>query len=102
LIWSAPRWASWRISAGLPKTVGFAESQIKRQLDIQREAGHGAAPSLIVRYAPADVHPGTGDDALSYGVAHGNVIERAINTDIAHRRESGEQRGTGVRDGLVR
>ncbi len=86
----------------LPGTVGFTEPQIQRQLNIRRQARHGARTLADGDIRPGHIHARTDDHSIGDRVAHGNVVERTIHADIPHRREAGKQREAGIWNGRVR
>jgi hypothetical protein len=84
-----------------PGTICDAEPQIPRQLDIRRQAGHRTRTLRYRDVGARDIHAWPDDDALCDGIAHGDVIERAIHADVAHRGETREKGKPSIGDGLV-
>ena len=85
----------------LPGTVRLAVAKIPGQLDIRASPVIAPAPSLMVTYAPATYMRGPDEYALGDGIAHGHIVEGAIDADVAHRREAGQQGDGRIRDGGI-
>ncbi len=85
-----------------PRTVCLTVAQIPRQLDIRRQAGHRSGALADGDVSPRHIHARPDDDAACDCIAHGHIVERPVNADVAHRRKAGEQRDACVGDGRVR
>jgi hypothetical protein len=88
-------------SADLPRTVGNAVAKIQRQLDVLGQSGHRAR-SLADRHIRArDIHTGPDEYSLGNGVAHGDIVEGAIDANVAYRRKASQQGDPGIRDSSI-
>src|SRR5439155_21669515 len=68
----------------------------EHRIDVRREPGEIAAATRAGHVGAGAQHPRALDPPRLYRVAQGNVDERAEGSDVADRREPGEQRVTGV------
>ena len=85
-------------SADLPRTVGNAVAKIQRQLDVLGQSGHRAR-SLADRHIRAgNIHARPDEYSLGDGIAHGDIVEGAIDADVAHRRKARQQRDARIGD----
>ena len=84
-----------------PGTVGFAEVKIPRELNVRRETGHGARTLADRDISAGHEHAWADHDTLGDRVAQGNIVESAIDADVAHGRETGKKCDARVGNGGV-
>jgi hypothetical protein len=85
-----------------PGTIRLTIVQIPRQLDIRRQTGHCPCALADGDVRTRHIHARADDDALGDGIAHCHIVEGSIHADVAHRRESRQQRDTRIGDGRER
>ena len=86
--------------ADFPRAVGLAVAEIPGESDVGSEAGHGAGAAGDGDVGSGDEHARADDVAFGDGVAESDVVERAVDADVAHGGEAGVESHARVGDGL--
>src|SRR5262245_55391356 len=81
-----------------PRTVGFTVFQVPRQSDIWSHTSHCTSDASYRHVSSSNVHARADDVSIVYGIAHGDVIQCAINANIADCGESRHQKSTWIRN----
>ena len=71
-----------------PRAVGFSITKIQGELNIPRQPGHRPGAFADRNVGAGDKHARADDVPAGNGVAHGDIVERAIDADVAHGREA--------------
>ena len=79
-----------------PRTIGLSIAKVPWQRDVGRKPSHGARAAGDGHVRAGHKHAWTFDEAVSNRVAHGYIIQRPVNADIAHRGEAFSQKSARI------
>jgi hypothetical protein len=74
-----------------PRAVRYAKPVIQWKLNVRWQAGHCARAFTDCHVRARNIHTRACDDPICNRIAHGDVVESAIDTDIAHRGKASHQ-----------
>src|ERR1700690_4656288 len=70
-----------------PRTVCLSVTKIPRQRDVRSQAGHGARATRDGYISSGHIHARAFDKTMSDRISHGDIVQRPINSHVAHRGE---------------